>query len=69
MSNTVHHIELCEAILALIDRKRFETGDPNFGTGVERLVIDRQIRELESEILDNPGPIEPWLVRCGRGAR
>ena len=69
MSNTTDRIELCAAILSLIERKRVETGDATLGSGVERLVIDRQIRELESEILDNPGPIEPWLVRCRRGER
>ena len=65
MSNTVHHIELCEAILSLIERKRIETGDATLGSGVERLVIDRQIRE----VLDNPGAIEPWLVRRCRDER
>ena len=69
MSNTVHHIELCEAILSLIERKRIETGDATLGSGVERLVIDRQIREVEREVLDNPGAIEPWLVRRCRDER
>jgi hypothetical protein len=69
VSNTVHHIEQCEAILSFIARKRVETGDATLGTGVERLVIDRQIRELEREVLDNPGAIEPWLVRRRRGER
>jgi hypothetical protein len=67
MSNTVHRIELCEAILSLIERKRVETGDATLGTGIERLVIDRQFREVEREVLDNPGAIEPWLVRRRRG--
>ncbi len=69
MSNTVHRIELCEAILSLIERKRVETGDATLGTGIERLVIDRQFREVEREVLDNPGAIEPWLVRRRRGER
>jgi hypothetical protein len=55
--------------LSFIARKRVETGDATLGTGVERLVIDRQIRELEREVLDNPGAIEPWLVRRRRGER
>ena len=69
MSNTVRHLELCEAILSLIERKRVETGDATLGSGVERMVIDRQIRELESEVLDNPGAMEPWLVPCRRAER
>jgi hypothetical protein len=67
MSNTLHHIELCEAILSLIERKRAETGDPNLGTSIERLVIDGQFREVEREVLENPGAIEPWLIRRRRG--
>ncbi len=67
MSNTVHHIELCAAILSLIERKRAESGDATLGTAIERLVIDSQFREVEREVLDNPGAIEPWLTRRRRG--
>jgi hypothetical protein len=66
MSNTLQSVELCEAVLALIERKRAETGDATLGAGIERLVIDTQFREVESEVLDNPGAIEPWLVRLQR---
>ena len=69
MNNTVHRIELCESILSLIERKRVETGDATLGSGVERLVIDRQIRELEREMFDDPGAMEPWLVRRCRSER
>jgi hypothetical protein len=67
MSNTLRSIELCEAVLSLIERKRAETGDATLGAGIERLVIDGQFREIEREVLDNPGAIEPWLVRRRRG--
>ncbi len=69
MNDTVRRIELCEAILSLIDRKRVETGDATLGTGIERLVIDRQIREVEREVLDNPGEFERYLVRRRREER
>jgi hypothetical protein len=39
------------------------------GTSIERLVIDRQIREIEREVLDNPGEFERWLVRRRRDER
>jgi hypothetical protein len=29
-------------------------------------VIDLQFEEIEAEILENPGAIEPWLVRRRR---
>jgi hypothetical protein len=67
MSNTADRLELCEAILDLIERKRAETGDPFLGSAIEKIVIDSQFQDLEREILDNPGPIEPWLIRRRRG--
>jgi hypothetical protein len=67
MSNTVQHIELCEAILSLIERKRAESGDPTLGAAFEKQAIDSQFHEIESEVLDNPGAIEPWLIRRRRG--
>ncbi len=67
MSSTAERLELYGAILALIDCKRAETGDETLGEAIERLVIDSQFKELEREILDNPGAIEPWLIRWRKG--
>lgn len=67
MSNTADRLELCQAILALIEQKREETGDEFLGAAIERVVVDSQFQELENEILDNPGAIEPWLIRRRRG--
>lgn len=67
MSNTKQRLELCEAILALIERKREETGDESLGEAIERVVVDSQFEDLEGEILENPGAIEPWLIRRRRG--
>jgi hypothetical protein len=67
MSNTADQLALCEAILALIERKRIETGDETLGASIARFVLDSQFQELEHEILDNPGAIEPWLIRRRRG--
>jgi hypothetical protein len=66
MSNTVDRMKLAEAVLALIEQKRAETGDESLGAAIERVVIDSQFQELEAEILENPGAIEPWLVRRRR---
>ncbi len=66
MSNTADRMQLCEAILVLIEQKRLETGDPILGESIERVVLDMQFQELESEILENPGAIEPWLIRRRR---
>jgi hypothetical protein len=60
-------LRLYEAILALIDQKRVDTGDMSLGDSIERVVIESQFRDLEREIFENPGPIEPWLIRLRRG--
>ncbi|HUB80933.1 MAG TPA: hypothetical protein VMB03_19140 [Bryobacteraceae bacterium] len=59
-------MELSEAILALIEKKRIQTGDETLGADIERAIIEGQFTELENEILENPGAIEPWLVRRRR---
>jgi hypothetical protein len=66
MSSAVDRLKLCEAVLALIEQKRAETGDETLGANIERVVIDTQFQEIEAEILENPGAIEPWLVRRRR---
>jgi hypothetical protein len=66
MSRAEDRTKLCGAILSLIDQARTETGDETLGLSIEQAVLDVQFRELESEILDNPGAIEPWLLRRRR---
>jgi hypothetical protein len=67
MTSTGERLRLYEAILALIDQKRADTGDMALGDSIERVVIETQFRELEKEIFENPGPIEQWLIRLRRG--
>ena len=66
MSTTVDRMKLAEAVLALIEQKRAETGDAALGAFIERAVLESQFQELEAEILENPGAIEPWLIRRRR---
>jgi hypothetical protein len=63
MSSVADRMELCEAILALIEKKRAQTGDLSMGEAVERVILDTQFQDIEAEILDNPGAFEPWLIR------
>ena len=63
MSNAADRLKLAGAVLALIEQTRAETGDESLGSDIERVVVETQFRELESEILENPGAIEPWLIR------
>ena len=66
MSSTTDRLNLYEAILDLIAKSRAETGDPSLAESVERVIIESQMRDLEQEILDLPGALEPWLVRRRR---
>jgi hypothetical protein len=66
MSNAVEELKLYEAVLALIEQRRAESGDVSLGTNIEELIIQAQFRDLEAEIMDNPGAFEPWLVRRRR---
>ena len=62
MSTTADRLDLFEEILTLIARKRAETRDRTLGASIERVVIDSQVEEIEREIFDDPGAIEPWLM-------
>jgi hypothetical protein len=66
MGNTKNRMELSEAILALIEKQRVQTGDETLGAEIEQVIIESQFQELEHEILENPGAIEPWLIRRRR---
>jgi hypothetical protein len=66
MSSVADRLALYEAILALIEKKRNETGDAAIGLAVERVILDTQFQDIEGEILENPGAIEPWLLRRRR---
>jgi hypothetical protein len=66
MSTAKDRLELAEAVLALIEKKRAETRDESLGAAIERAIIESQFQDLEKEILENPGAIEPWLVRRRR---
>jgi hypothetical protein len=66
MSNMENRLRLHAAVMSLIEQMRDETGDERLGEEIEQVVVAAQFRELEREILDNPGAIEPWLIRRRR---
>ena len=52
--------------MATVEKRRAETHDDTLGLAIERVILDTQFQEIEGEILENPGAIEPWLVRRRR---
>ena len=60
---------LYEAVLAVIEKQRAESGDPTLGEDLERFIVDSQVREVERDILEDPGAIEPWLQRRRQNPR
>jgi hypothetical protein len=66
MSSMADRLKLYEAILDLIEKKRVETGDETLGEAVESVIVESQFHDVEREILEDPGAIEPWLVRRRR---
>ncbi len=48
--------------MELLDVRRKAAGDPNLGSNIERQLVDRELRELEAEIMENPGPLARYLA-------
>jgi hypothetical protein len=59
MSTTKDRIELSEAILALIEKKRQLTQDETLGAAIERVVIESQFRIWRTKFSRIPAPSNP----------
>ena len=46
-----------------LDRRREETRSPRLGYDTEREIVDRELRELERDIMADPGALESLFVR------
>ena len=56
-------LTLCANLLGQIDRHRAQTEDAGRGASIERRIIERELRELEEDILADPGALAAELVR------
>jgi hypothetical protein len=65
----IDRIQLHASILDLIDRKRSQTGDQHLGSGIEQNILTEALRELEEDVLADPGAFEPMLVRLRQPRR
>lgn len=49
-------------LMSLLDRRRESTGDENWGSNIERMIVDRELGELAADICRNPGPLANQLA-------
>lgn len=63
MISAIDRLAVSAMTLAVIDQRRKETRQRGLGAGLERFIIGRELRELEEEVLLDPGPLESLLVR------
>lgn len=60
--NTKTRLEQEAALMAKLDERRRETGDDNLGSSIEREILERELKALEADILEDPGALQPMLV-------
>ena len=61
--DTKERLGICANLLDEIDGYRARTTDPGLGSSIEHGIIERELRELEEDILADPGALESQLVR------
>jgi hypothetical protein len=67
MSHIAERLQRGVTVLSELQQKRMETGDPQLGYDVERGIIETELRDLEEDILCDPGALKAELVRIRRG--
>jgi hypothetical protein len=54
-------LERAVQMIRMIEGRRLSVGDDNLGSNIERMVIDRELSDLESQIQQDPGVLAPYL--------
>jgi len=60
---TKERLMICAELLATIDRNRSFTGDSSVALSIEQRIVERELRDLERDILADPGALEAQLVK------
>jgi hypothetical protein len=63
MRSLKERLEQSVTTLDKLERRREDTHSPAFGLDTEWSIIQNELRELEADILDNPGALEKFLIR------
>jgi hypothetical protein len=61
--STKDRLEQSAKVLEQLDRRREDEGDATVGSAVERFLLELEFRELEADVLADPGALESQLVR------
>lgn len=56
-------LNLCAVILTTIDQSRQRRRDPLLASGIERQIIERELRDLEADIAADPGALELYIAK------
>jgi hypothetical protein len=62
-NSTGQRLAMFAEILSVIDTRRQVSGDATLGSSIERFILETQFAEIETDIMENPGAFEAWLVR------
>lgn len=63
MRSTKDRLEQSAAVLDKLRRKRDEMKSPAHGQDTEWSLIERELRDIEADILEDPGALSKFLVR------
>lgn len=63
MRSLKERLEQSVATLESLELRRQDMKTPGFGADTEWTLIERELKDIERNILDDPGALEKFLVR------
>lgn len=66
MRSVKERLEQSVATLGTLERRRQQMRTPTLGQDMEWSLIERELREIEEDILEDPGALEKFLIRIRR---
>jgi hypothetical protein len=66
---TCERLEKSATIIEMLEQRREMAEDTNLGSNIERMIVSRELDELEEDISLNPGPLAAFVARPVRRGR
>ncbi|MCP5120051.1 MAG: hypothetical protein GY953_55350 [bacterium] len=63
LTSTHERLHRAAQMIQTLDGRRQALRADRLGSNIERMIINRELDDLESEILQNPGALAPHLER------